>query len=150
MTAPRDAKRRSAMPVAAARLLAASWLLASGAGCAVNQRAPATPPPHAVSRAPDAGRIAAFEFVSPPRLLAPAAFTVSLSGAGRRAPARVSVSFTMPDMAMPDNVIVPAQIKPGLYSGTTMLTMSGRWIATVIVIDPGKLPVRKEFPFRVS
>jgi hypothetical protein len=103
-------------------------------------------------RAPNAGHSGIhFQFVSRPTLLAPAAFTVKLPDTtGKPLAERVSIEFIMPAMAMPKNVTTPIQTKPGVYSGTTTLTMSGDWIAIARIMTSSGKPVKQHrFPFNV-
>jgi len=89
-----------------------------------------------------------FHFESRPTLLAPLPFTVTVP-ADTSNKLHVVVEFIMPAMAMPKNIVAPRNMKPGVYSGTTILTMSGDWVAIASVESSGRLLAQQRFPFRV-
>ena len=89
-----------------------------------------------------------FSFDSPPKLLKPSAFTINVHVKDHSAGDPVEVEFMMPAMAMPKNV-VKASPSSGSYKGTAMLTMSGKWLATVTVKTKTAGIIDQTFPFDV-
>jgi hypothetical protein len=90
-----------------------------------------------------------FAFASTPKLLSPTPFTVQINLKDPTDVQSVTVEFVMPEMKMPENKVAPIMTKPGTYSGSATLTMSGKWLAEVSVHTKSSGILGQTVPFDV-